>query len=132
MTPTQRTIAALKDQGIWHVAIVERYIKSGNFGHRSDMFGIIDLVALSPYGDDDCGCIVGIQVFGQTGWAAHVNTIMVEKKDNTHAWLRAGGKLQLWGWRKLKVKRGMKRMKWTPRIGDITLHDSQIILTERN
>ena len=132
-TPTQRTIAMLKEQGITHVGIVERYIKSGGFGHRSDLFGIIDLIALLPFGQSARWKhgIIGIQVFGKTGWPSHVKTVMVEQAINTRAWLIAGGALELHGWRQLKKKRGGKAMKWVPRIGDVTLKSGELTLTER-
>jgi hypothetical protein len=37
--------------------------------------------------------------------------------------LEAGAKLQLIGWRKLKLNRGGIAMRWQPRIREITLAD---------
>ena len=51
---------------------------------------------------------------------------MEEKVDETKAWLEAGGKLVIIGWRKVKKFRGSKQMIWSPRIKEITLADIDV------
>ena len=119
LSPVQRTIAWIKDQGIL-CGITERWIpnpKHPGGGFRSDFLNIIDLIAISK-----ADGIIGYQVCG-TDFAPHVKKITEERAEETKQWLDAGGRLIIIGWRKLKAKRGGKLMVWTPRIQEITLED---------
>jgi hypothetical protein len=86
------------------------------------LFGFIDLIALCP----DKG-IVAIQSTGPSGHSSHRKAII----DNEWAdginvaleWLKAGGKIELWSWRKLLVKRGGKARRWVPKVEEITMED---------
>lgn len=120
MTPTQRTLQALKAQGR-KCGIVERFnAHVGQHGIRQDLFGIIDIIALDP-----AEGVVGVQTTGQD-FAGHYKKLTVEMAEATADWLQTPGtKLELWGWRKVKVKRGGKAMVWQPRIKTITLQDVQ-------
>lgn len=115
MTPTQRTIRELKNQGR-KCGIVERFISNvGPHGIRQDLFGIIDIIALDP----EHG-VVGIQSCGQD-FAGHLRKILIDHAQDTLEWLSTPGtRLELWGWRKVKLKRGGKAMRWRPRIQVIT------------
>ena len=119
VSTTQRTIAHLRAQGIT-CGVVERFNPHvGEFGIRQDLFGIIDIIAL-----DHTRGIIGIQTCSGSGVAAHRNKLLVEKGANSIDWLRTpGAKLEIMGWRKLKVKRGGKAMRWVPKIEEITLLD---------
>jgi hypothetical protein len=116
MSPTQRTMRYFKDLGM-KVGIVERFNShAGPFGIRQDLFFIIDIIGLDP----EKG-VVGIQSCGQD-FAGHMKKICIEHYQETYDWITTpGASLQLIGWRKLKVKRGGKAMKWAPRIIEITL-----------
>ena len=104
---TSRTLRYLREQG-WEADKVEQFNPyAGKFGQRKDLFGIIDIIALSEHG------ITGVQSCGQA-FNEHHDTIM--ESDNTVKWLSAGGALFLIGWRKVKLKRGGKAMRWSPRI----------------
>lgn len=118
LSPTQRTLHALKNQGR-KCGVVERFNAFvGPHGIRQDLFGIIDIIALDP----ERG-VVGIQSTGQA-FAAHERTILEERRQDTLDWLSTPGtSLELWGWRKVKVKRGGKAMRWEPRIRAFTLDD---------
>lgn len=114
MTPTQRTLAYLRDQGML-CAIVERFIpnpKHPGGGFRSDFLGFLDIIAIGPDG------IVGVQSCG-ADFAAHRRKILEERRVELDAWLEAGGRVMLIGWTKRKIKRGGKAMRWTPRIEEI-------------
>jgi hypothetical protein len=114
-SPTQRTLKVLKEQG-FNYDIVERFKQhAGPFGIRQDFLGIIDLIAITP------GRIIGVQCCGQSGFAAHDRTI--SDSEMSLEWLKAGGELELWAWRKLKKKRGGKAIYWSPRIKIYTLED---------
>lgn len=99
--------------------IVERFISNGSIpgGNRSDLYEIFDLLSVS-----ETDGIIGVQCCG-SDFAAHYRKITIEKKHNTFIWLKSGGKIELWGWRKLKMFRGAKRMTYKPRVKKITLDD---------
>lgn len=122
MTPTQRTLKANRELGRepW---IVERFIPGIPHGKRIDCYHFMDLLAISPQDG-----IVGIQSCGQ-GYSEHVKTILAEPRVKT--WLHSGGKAELWGWRKLKRKRGGKAMIWMPRVADIILVAGEVQVIER-
>jgi hypothetical protein len=115
MSPTQRTIRELKNQGR-RCAIVEKYnhfVKraDGGRGIRQDLFGIIDVLALDP----ERG-VIGIQCCG-SDFAAHDRKIREELYQNAIDWMQTPGTgLELWGWRKVKKKRGGKAMVWRPKV----------------
>ena len=115
---TQRTIRELRNQGRV-CGIVERFnAHVGPHGVRQDLFGIIDIIALDP----ERG-VVGIQSCG-SDFAAHERTILNERTQEAIDWLSTpGAKLELWGWRKVKLKRGGKAERWSPRIREFTLED---------
>ena len=114
----QRTIRELKNNGR-KCAIVEKWNPHvGSHGIRQDLFGIIDILALDP----ERG-VVGVQACG-SDFSAHVRKLTEDMAQETEDWLRTPGtSLELWGWRKIKKKRGGKAMVWRPRIQEITLED---------
>jgi len=105
---------------------VERFVPAGpgRPGTRIDLFGFIDLVAIDPVQG-----IVAIQSCGQS-FSEHVRKMTEERAEIIEKWLK-WAPLELWGWRKLKLKRGGKAMRWRPRIADAVLHDSGISFVER-
>lgn len=122
----QRTKKQLRDQNILHWIVERNFPPSRKHpnGCKEDLFNIIDLLAL------DNG-VVGVQVCG-TDWMPHVYKITQEHADKTRAWLRQPGtRLELWGWRKVKKKRGGKLMIWKPRIADIFLVGNNVFIEER-
>jgi len=116
LSPTQRTLRALRDRGL-KCAIVEKFNQyAGSFGRREDLFGIIDIIALDPQKG-----IIGIQSCG-SDFNKHKKKILEEKYQETYDWLNTPGtSLELWSWRKVKAKRGGKAMIWKPRVEIITL-----------
>ena len=114
-TPTQRTMKALRDKG-YKTGIVERWIMGARV--RKDLFGFIDGIAIR---DKE---ILGWQACAGSGLAAHVTKIRDACRLEAQAWLEAGGKIEVWGWRKLKVKRGGKAVRWTPCVVPITTLDT--------
>lgn len=86
----------------------------GKFGIRQDLFGFIDIIAIKPIG------ICGIQSCGQA-FKAHDDKI--RKAEEALEWLKAGGSIELYGWRKVKKTRGGKLMIWQPRIKVYTVED---------
>lgn len=137
LSATQRTLRELRAQGRI-VEIVEKWItirkrpidadadagdsdsrKYSVHGFRKDLFGFIDLIALDPSQG-----IVAIQSCGQS-FAAHLRKLLdSECTEFVIEWLKCGGKVELWGWRKVKLHRGGKALRWQPRITRI-LWDGQ-------
>jgi len=108
---TSRTLEYIRSQG-WEAAIVERFNPyAGEFGQRKDMFGFADIVAMGE------GKIIAIQSCGQA-FSEHDRKITQDELVAPKAlqWLKNGGHIQLVGWRKVKLKRGGKAMRWSPRI----------------
>ena len=117
MTPTQRTLRELRKNGR-RCGIVERWIGRDGIGHRSDLFGIIDVISLDP----ERG-VVGVQSCG-AAFSQHYKKITEEKAEESIEWLQTPGTaLELWGWRQVKLKRGGKAMRWRPRIHVFRLED---------
>ncbi len=118
LSPTQRTIRSLKEQG-FECQIVEKWNSfAATHGKRIDLFGIIDIIALDPVNG-----VLGIQSCGQA-FSEHYKKLTIEKANESLNWLRTPGtKLQLWGWRKVKLHRGGKAERWAARIREITVKD---------
>ncbi len=120
-SPTARTLDYLRKQDIT-ADVSERWISFGPpsakpvkgkpSGVRKDLFGFIDVVYL----DETAGQIVGVQCCAGSGHAARRTKIMEECQEKAELWVRCGGRIEVWSWRKLKVKRGGKAVRWTPRV----------------
>ena len=65
--------------------------------------------------------ICGIQSCAGSGFAAHDRKIL--ESEYSPEWLKAGGHIELWAWRKIKMKRGGKQMVWRPRLKVYSLKD---------
>jgi len=113
----QRTLAALRAAGYlsdkaeqWIQYAPQDPRQKIRPGERKDLFGWIDVIALAP------GKILAVQVCAGSSVAAHIRKIEGERGDAFRAWIGAGGAAEVWGWRKIKAKRGGKAMIWKPRI----------------
>ena len=112
LSPTQRTLKAMREQGRL-CGIVEKFNQyGGKFGIRQDLFGFIDIIALDP----EQG-IVAVQSCGQD-FSGHVKKLLEERNEMVYEWLKHAP-CELWGWRKVKLKRGGTAMRWKPRIADL-------------
>lgn len=120
LSPTQRTLQLLRNEGCT-AGIVERFNQFvGPHGIRQDLFGFIDLIAVYP---DERG-ITGVQCCAGSGISAHRTKIM--ENEHAPAWLVAGGRIELWAWRKVSLKRGGKAMRWAPRVEVFELKDGEL------
>jgi len=127
MSPNQRTMRVLRERGTI-CEVVEKFNPyAGEHGKRRDLFYIIDIIALDP----ERG-VIGIQACSQSA-ASHIRKLIEEKAQETYDWLiTPGTKLEIYCWRKVKLKKGGKAMRWLPKIYDILLDDNkEIIATER-
>ena len=108
MSPTQRTLKAMKEQGRI-CGIVERFnAHVGPHGIRQDLFGFIDIVCIRA------DAIVGIQATSGSNGAARVTKIQTERQDELRAWLAAGGLVEVWAWRKYATRVDGKL--WRPKV----------------
>ena len=119
-TNTQRTLEYLRKEGM-ECCIAERWIinpKHPAGGIRRDLFGFADLVALGE------NSIIAVQSCGQA-FSEHHKKITQDEyvAPNALKWLECGGRLMLIGWRKVKLKRLGKAMRWQPRIKEYSLED---------
>jgi len=115
---TSRTLNYLREQG-WIADKVEQFNQyAGKFGQRKDMFGFGDIVALGE------NSIIAVQSCGQA-FSEHNKKITEDEKvaPNALKWIQCGGRLILIGWRKVKLKRGGKAMRWKPRIKEYAESD---------
>ncbi|KKN37418.1 hypothetical protein LCGC14_0763660 [marine sediment metagenome] len=124
MTPTQRTLARLKKDGMT-CGIVEKWIQFGpnhpmrrpGFsmpGIRKDFLDIIDIIA---FNDTETW---GVQSCAGSGFAAHWRKLTVDRVEESQGWVACPSRrLFIYAWRKLKVKRGGKAMRWEARIEEI-------------
>lgn len=117
-SPTQRSLAHLRKQG-YTCAVVEKWNPHAHI--RQDLFGCIDIVALSVIRLDQgtVGDILGIQATSATNLAARRTKSLAEPRLRT--WLEAGGSFWLHAWSK-KGARG-KRKLWTLTEEEIALAD---------
>lgn len=115
---TSRTLEYLRQQG-WEADKVEQFNPyAGKVGQRKDAFGFIDILAMGE------NSIIAIQSCGQA-FSEHHKKITEDElvAPKVRLWLKNGGRLILIGWRKVKLKRGGKAMRWQPRIQEYTLLD---------
>lgn len=119
LSPTQRTLRALRQEGC-RCAIVEKWNPhAGPRGIRQDLWGIIDILALDP-----ARGVVGIQACAGSGYSQHYRKLTEERAQETLDWLETPGTaLYIWAWRRVKAKRGGRALVWSPRIVEITLQD---------
>lgn len=119
ISPTQRTRGELRKLGR-NYGTVERWIPRPDLpggGFRSDLFGFIDIIAMCPGRG-----LVAIQSCGES-FAEHYRKITHDCAEMAIEWLMCGGYIELWAWRKIKLKRGGKAVRWQPRIHDFKLED---------
>lgn len=115
-SPTQRTLAELRKRG-WTAGVVEQFVRFPAPGHRRDLFGVIDLIAIDPGLEDGDAPdrrpgILAIQACAGPSHATRRDKILAEPR--ARQWVEAGGRLELWSW----SKRGDlgKRKLWTLRV----------------
>lgn len=107
-SPTQRTLKKLRDEG-YTAQVVERWCSFTK--RRHDLFGIIDVLAIKD------GETLAVQTTSGSGVSARLKKML--ESDTLIPILKAGWNVHIHGWRKVKVKRGGKAMKWDVRLVDV-------------
>lgn len=102
MTPTQRSLKYLRDQG-YLVDVVERWIPGANI--RRDLFNFVDLLCLKD------GETLAVQTTSYSGVSARVKKIAAN--ENVAAVRQAGWSINIHGWHKVKNR-------WQVRVVDVS------------
>lgn len=92
MTPTARTLEKCRELG-WEAEVVERWLPFSKV--RKDLFGFIDIVAITPHG------ILGIQTTSRSNVSARMRKITEQHAATLRDWKAAGGHIEVWGWGKM-------------------------------
>lgn len=123
-SPSAMTLKECAKRG-WIAGVVERFVRFPPPGHKVDLFGVIDIVAIVTeiaevaymIGEEPprrAVATIGIQATTNTGGhhAKHRTKILAEPR--ARAWVEAGNRLELWTW----AKQGAagKRKLWTLRV----------------
>ncbi len=114
-SPTQRSNKHLRDDG-WYPETVERWCPWSK--RRKDLFGFADILAIK-FG------MKPLLVQTTTGSNLAARRTKIYGSDLAALALQSGFCIVLHGWRKLKVKRGGKAMRWV-------LHEEEVTLTQIN
>jgi hypothetical protein len=77
-------------------------------GIRKDLFGFVDVVAIGE------GAIIAIQATSGANGSARVHKIVNECHDAALEWLLAGGRIEVWAWKKY-AKKGPDNKFWQVR-----------------
>lgn len=112
MSPTQRSLKKLRDEGYDLVQVVEHWNPHAHI--RQDLFGIIDILAVRA----ETGETLAVQTTSGGEVARRI-----AKMEDSHALgvlRKANWTIHVHGWRKVKVKRGGKATKWECRLVDIS------------
>lgn len=106
ISPTQRTLAECRKRG-YTVQVVEHWNAFAR--RRIDLFGVIDLVCITPFG------IMGIQACAGSSHATRRTKIAAEPRAKL--WTDAGARLEIWSWSKTGARGAVK--KWTLRTEEV-------------
>lgn len=116
-SPTERSLAECRKRN-WPAQVVERFCVYSK--RRIDLFGCIDLIAITPTG------ILGIQACAGASHAARRDKILAEPR--MRAWVAAAGRLELWSWSK-RGQRGARKL-WALRTQDFRAEDFECATRE--
>lgn len=107
MSPTQRTLAWLREQGLT-AQVVERWQPQARV--RVDLFGCIDVIAV------DASETIGVQATSAGGMSAR--RAKIAESDGAKAWLASPHRrLLLVGWRKYRKREDGKQ--WRPIVEEV-------------
>jgi hypothetical protein len=100
----------------------EMFVGGGSYGFRRDLMGWMDVLAVTEGRHE----LIGIQACSMSTRSEHLRKMIVPQVwANIRRWV--GGldrKAEIWAWRKLKVKRGGKAMRWKHEVTDLGMLDS--------
>ncbi len=101
-SPTQRSLAHLREQKPDLLQVVEHWNPHARI--RQDLFNILDLVMIRD------GVTYGIQTTSGSNVSARITKM--RESGALEPLLKAGWVILVHGWRRVKVQRGGKAMRW--------------------
>ena len=110
--PTQRSMEYCRKEGML-AGVTERWNPHARI--RQDLFGFIDLIVL-----DGAGAI-GVQATSGPNASKRLRKIIEEPKART--WLENGQRIEIWAWRKRKLKRGGVAFRWELDVIPVTMKE---------
>lgn len=111
MSPTQRTLKECRARG-WTAQVVERWCQHSM--RRIDLYGFIDVLAM------DGKQFIGIQATSTGNQSTRITKIETECQEQAKMFVRSGGRVIVWGWK--KYKKSVDRKWW--RLTETDLTDS--------
>lgn len=87
-SPTSHALKECKARG-YIAQVVEKFVRFPPPGHRVDLFGVIDIVAITPSG------ILGIQATSNNGGTHAARVHKIHAEPRARAWL-AHARLEVW------------------------------------
>lgn len=93
MNEGSKTLAKLRKDG-YTPATVEKFVRFPPPGHRVDLYGFIDQVAMKA----GVPGILGVQTCAASTAAAHVKKCM--ESPHLYLWKQCGNRIQVWSWSK--------------------------------
>ena len=109
MSPTQRTLVALRAEG-WTAEVVERWNPHARVRH--DLFNIVDILAVRGTQT------LAVQTTAGSGVSPRI--IKLRASSTLPLLLGAGWRIEVHGWRRVKVRRSGKAIRWACRVVDMT------------
>lgn len=89
---TVLTLKRIRDDGWRTVEVAEHYVTFPAPGHRVDLFGFVDVLAVGPRGT------LAVQATSYGGVSDRLRKARTERADPIQDMLAAGWDLRLWGW----------------------------------
>lgn len=116
-SPTQRSLALLRSEG-FECEVVERWIPFPKPGHRKDLFGFVDILAVHPFE----GTLAVQACSGAGGALAERRRKLTEDPavaPRVAICKMAGWRVQIFGWVKRKKVRGGTAVRYEVRREDV-------------
>jgi hypothetical protein len=114
MKPNQLTLNKLRSEG-YSVAVVEKFIAFPPPGHRVDMFGFADIIAIRS----DVQGSLAVNSTTKSNLSFHIKKYLENK--NLPVWLKAGNKFFIHAWAK-QGPRGERKL-WKVHEHEMTIKD---------
>ena len=116
-TAESRSVEFLRRRG-WSADVVTRWnMYARPHPRRIDPFGFLDLIAVRS----DAAGVLGVQATASGNTSARKAKIILIPE--AVIWLRAGNRIVIHDWRKVKVKPGGVAIRWDNRITEIVIGD---------
>lgn len=91
-SPTELTLKKCRDDGLVP-EVTEHFNRYSRTRH--DLYGFIDILVMTGDG------FLGIQATSDSNVAHRVKKIRTECEENASMFLKCGGRIEVWGWKKV-------------------------------